>query len=103
MKITENVGYLNRLFLYGMFCTLFSLVGTSCSTTKNLIDANDIDYIKFINGRPWLILYAWVYRIIYNFKHKKEFMLNAVNSLDDEKTYILAQKELEMFKEIGLE
>ena len=63
----------------------------------------DIDYIKFINGRPWLILYAWVYRIIYNFKHKKEFMLNAVNSLDDEKTYILAQKELEMFKEIGLE
>ena len=63
----------------------------------------DIDYIKFINGRPWLILYAWVYRIIYNFKHKKEFTLNAVNSLDDEKTYILAQKELEMFKEIGLE
>ena len=47
MKITENVGYLNRLFLYGMFCALFSLVGTSCSTTKNLIDANDIDYIKF--------------------------------------------------------
>ena len=34
---------------------------------------------------------------------KKEFMLNAVNSLDDEKTYILAQNELEMFKEIGLE
>lgn len=30
-------------------------------------------------------------------------MLNAVNSLDDEKTYILAQNELEMFKEIGLE
>ena len=48
MKIIENVGYLNRLFLYGVFCTLFPLVGTSCSTTKNLIDANDIDYIKFL-------------------------------------------------------
>ena len=54
MKITENVGYLNRLFLYGMFCALFSLVGTSCSTTKNLIDANDIDYIKFWYMPKWI-------------------------------------------------
>lgn len=62
----------------------------------------EIDYIKFIDGRPWLILYAWIYRIIYNFKNRKEFTLNAVNSLDDENTQALAQKELELFKEIGL-
>lgn len=54
MKITENVGYLNRLFLYGMFCALFSLVGTSCSTTRNLVDANDIDYIKFWYMPKWI-------------------------------------------------
>ena len=54
MKIIENVGYLNRLFLYGVFCTLFPLVGTSCSTTKNLIDANDIDYIKFWYMPKWI-------------------------------------------------
>ncbi len=54
MKITENDGHLNRLFLYGMFCALFSLVGTSCSTTKNLIDANDIDYIKFWYMPKWI-------------------------------------------------
>lgn len=62
----------------------------------------EIDYIKFIDGRPWLILYAWVYRIIYNLKNRKEFTLKAVNSLDDENTQALAQKELELFKEIGL-
>ena len=45
---------------------------------------------------------AWIYRIIYNFKNRKEFTLNAVNSLDDENTQALAQKELELFKEIGL-
>ena len=50
---------------------------------KKLIE---IAYIKFIDGRPWLILYAWIYRIIYNFKNRKEFTLNAVNSLDDENT-----------------
>ena len=37
-----------------MFCALFSLVGTSCSTTKNLIDANDIDYIKFWYMPKWI-------------------------------------------------
>ena len=63
----------------------------------------DIDYIKFIDGRPWLILYAWVYRIIYNLKNRKEFTKNAVSSLNDEKTQALAKAELEFFKEIGLE
>lgn len=60
----------------------------------------EIDYIKFIDGRPWLILYAWIYRIIYNFKNRKEFTLNAVNSLDDENTQALAQKELELLRRL---
>lgn len=62
----------------------------------------EIDYIKFIDGRPWLILYAWIYRIIYNLKYRKEFTLKAVSSLDDENTQNLAQRQLNMFKEIGL-
>ena len=82
---------------YSPFMTKLRLVFPPYSKLK------EIDYIKFIDGRPWLILYAWVYRIIYNFKNRKEFTKKAVNSLDDEKTKALAEKELEFLKEIGLE
>ncbi len=82
---------------YSPFMTKLRLVFPTYSKLK------EIDYIKFIDGRPWLILYAWIYRIIYNFKNRKEFTKKAVNSLDDEKTKALAEKELEFLKEIGLE
>lgn len=62
----------------------------------------EIDYIKFIDGRPYLLPYAWCYRFIYNIRHRKEFIKNAVNSLDDENTKIQAYEELEFFREIGL-
>lgn len=62
-----------------------------------------IDYIKFIDGRRWLTPYAWIYRIIYNLRHKKEFMANAVGNISDENTKKEAYAELEFFKEIGLE
>lgn len=61
-----------------------------------------IDYIKFIDGRPWLTPYAWVYRFVYNIKNKKEFMTNAISSLDDENTKTQAYEQLEFFREIGL-
>lgn len=82
---------------YSPFKMKLRLIFPPYSKLKN------IDYIKFIDGRPWLILYAWIYRIIYNLKNRKEFTKNAVSSLDDEKTLALAVKELEFFKEIGLE
>jgi hypothetical protein len=62
----------------------------------------NIDYIRFIDGRPWLVPYAWAYRFAYNYKNKKDFMKRAVNQLGDENTAAQAEKELEFFKEIGL-
>ncbi|MCD7796798.1 MAG: nucleotidyltransferase family protein [Clostridiales bacterium] len=61
-----------------------------------------IDYIRFIDGRPWLMPYAWVYRFIYNFKHKKNFVAEAVNSLGSDETMLSAQRQLEFFEEVGL-
>lgn len=62
----------------------------------------DIPYISFINGRPYLIVAAWIYRLFYNLRHRKEFIKNATASLGSEKTKDLAKKELEYFEEIGL-
>lgn len=79
---------------------IFTLYGETQASLSALQKLKEIDYIKFIDGRPWLILYAWIYRIIYNFKNRKEFTLNAVNSLDDENTHALAQKELELLRRL---
>lgn len=62
----------------------------------------NINYIKFIDGRPWLTPYAWVYRFFYNIKNRKAFMTKAINEIDDEKTQELAEQELAYFEEIGL-
>lgn len=62
----------------------------------------DIDYIRFINGRPWLTPYAWCYRFFYNIKNRRALMTGALSSLKDEKTKSLANEELRLFEEIGL-
>lgn len=61
-----------------------------------------IDYIKFIDGRPWLTPYAWIYRLFYNLKNRRSFMADAVESLGSDETKNLAEKQLDYFKEIGL-
>jgi hypothetical protein len=62
----------------------------------------NINYIKFIDGRPWLTPYAWCYRFFYNIKHRKQFMTKTISEIDDETTRLLAKQELEYFEEIGL-
>lgn len=62
----------------------------------------EIPYIKFIENRPYLTPYAWVYRFFYNIKNRKEFMMSAVKGLSDDSAKTQAQSELEFFKEIGL-
>ncbi|MCM1114706.1 MAG: nucleotidyltransferase family protein [Clostridium sp.] len=62
----------------------------------------NIPYIKFIEGRPWLTPYAWLYRFIYNFKYKKDFVKHTLNTINEKETKALAQAELNYFEEIGL-
>ncbi len=62
----------------------------------------EIPYIRFIDGRPWLTPYAWLYRFYFNIKNRKNFMKNALASLDDENTLSLAKAEILFFEEIGL-
>lgn len=62
----------------------------------------NIPYISFIEGRPWLTPIAWIYRIFYNLKNKKDFVTESVSKIGDERTNIQAQNELKYFKEIGL-
>lgn len=62
----------------------------------------NINYIKFIDGRPWLTPYAWCYRFFYNLKNRKSFMKKTLNEIDDDETLKLAADELAYFKEIGL-
>jgi predicted nucleotidyltransferase len=62
----------------------------------------DIPYIKFINGRPWLILFAWIYRIFYNFKYRRKFVLDATLEIGSDETNSEARKEISYFEEIGL-
>lgn len=61
----------------------------------------NIPYIKFIEGRPWLTPYAWVYRFFYNLKHKKQFLKETVENID-ENAAAMAETELKYFEEIGL-
>lgn len=61
-----------------------------------------IDYIKFLDGRPWLTPYGWAYRFFYNLKNRRSFMADAVESLGSDETKNLAEKQFDYFKEIGL-
>lgn len=62
----------------------------------------ELPYIKFIDGRPYMLPAAWIYRVIYNFKNRKNKMLQTAKGLSDKDSEIEAQSELEFFKEIGL-
>lgn len=62
----------------------------------------NIDYIKFIEGRPWLTPYAWAYRFFYNFKNRKTFVKKTIKNLDENNIESLAVAELKYFEEIGL-
>lgn len=61
-----------------------------------------IDYIRFIEGRPYLTPAAWAYRIWYNFKYKKSFVKSSVKAIGSDETKSEAEKEFAYFKEIGL-
>ena len=78
------------------FMAKLRLAFPSYSTLKG------IDYIKFINGRPWLTPVAWVYRFFYNLKHRKRFMVSAVKDLNKDETKLQAEEQLEFFEEIGI-
>lgn len=72
------------------------LLFPSYQTLKN------IPYIHFISGRPYLLPYAWVYRLIYNLKNRREFVKDATKALGSDETNSDARKELAYFEEIGL-
>ena len=80
---------------YSSFRTKLRLVFPPYSRLKN------IPYIRFIEGRPWLTPYAWIYRFYYNIKHKKQFLKDTVEKIDDNSS-ALAYEELKYFEEIGL-
>lgn len=61
-----------------------------------------IPYIKFIDGRKYLVPWAWIYRIFYNLIYKYDFVKSAISGLSKKETKRLAKKEFELFKEIGL-
>lgn len=62
----------------------------------------DLPYIKFINGRPWLVPLAWICRIFYNLKHRRDFVASTVAKIGTAESSEAARRELDYFKEIGL-
>lgn len=61
------------------------------------------EYIKFLDGRPYLLPYAWGYRLAYNLKHRRSKIAERLKNIDDENMIALAEEELAFFEEIGLE
>ncbi len=62
----------------------------------------DIDYLRFIENRPYLTPFAWVYRLFYNLKYKRSFVTSSVKAIGSDETNSEAKEELGYFKEIGL-
>lgn len=62
----------------------------------------ELPYIRFIDGRPYMLPAAWIYRVIYNMKNRRGFVFNTVSEMGSDKTSAQAEKELEFFKKIGL-
>lgn len=62
----------------------------------------DIPYMRFMEGRPYLLILGWIYRIYYNLRYRKSFVVQATSSLSDDNTLTQAERELQYFKEIGL-
>lgn len=61
-----------------------------------------LPYIKFIDKKPYLTPAAWIYRIFYNLKNKKDFAINTTAGLNNKNSVSQAQAELNYFEEIGL-
>lgn len=62
----------------------------------------DIPYMRFIQGRPYMLVLGWIYRIYYNLRYRKTFVVQSTSTLSDDETLIQAENELQYFKEIGL-
>lgn len=62
----------------------------------------DIPYMRFVQGRPYLLVLGWIYRIYYNLRYRKTFVVQSTSTLSDDETLIQAENELQYFKEIGL-
>lgn len=76
--------------------TRLRLIFPSYSKLKN------IPYIKFIEGRPYFLPLAWIYRIVYNLKYRKKFVIDSTAAIGSAETNKTAHKELKYFEEIGL-
>ena len=62
----------------------------------------NIPYISFIEGKPYLVPLAWVYRIYYNFRNRSKFVTSTAKNIGSDETKSDAEHELAYFKEIGL-
>ncbi|MBQ8981529.1 MAG: nucleotidyltransferase family protein [Eubacterium sp.] len=62
----------------------------------------NIPYIPFIDGRPYLLPAAWVWRICYNLRHRRAFVFSATENIGTEETISQAKREFAYFEEIGL-
>ncbi len=60
-------------------------------------------YIKFLNGRPYMLVFAWIYRFFYNVINRRGHISRSVKNINDDKTLVLAKEELKFFEEIGLQ
>lgn len=78
------------------FATKLKLAFPSYEKMKN------IPYISFMEGKPYLLPIGWIYRIYYNLKHKKEFLIEATSTIGSKDTTKRAKEELEFFEEIEL-
>ena len=80
----------------GGFGTRLRLLFPSYENVRN------IPYIRFIDGRPYLLPAAWVYRFYYNFRNRRDFVHSATDALGSDETKKAATDEIAFFKEIGL-
>ena len=80
----------------GAVATRFRLLFPSYEQVKN------IPYIPFIEGRPYLLPAAWVYRFFYNMKNRRAFIEGSTKDIGKDVTKKEAERELELFEEIGL-
>lgn len=62
----------------------------------------NIPYMKFMEGRPYLLLWGWIYRFYYNIKNRRKFLFTATSDMAGDDAKQEAQKEIKYFEEIGL-
>lgn len=61
-----------------------------------------IPYMKFMEGRAYLLVWGWIYRFFYNIKNRKNFVVSATSDMAGDDAKAEAQKEIDYFEEIGL-